>query len=222
MPAAWTPEPVWASKRAQTNGVLGVLKHMLSAFASAFGPGDTVMAYTSQKSHVVETLRADATHVQKWADTAAYNLENKFARDCHQRAYRFMEREFTERMGTPRGAPVWVGFDFTVTAALRKDDDTVLVLKIPRSEILLSMYDPWSKSVLDGWCVDHDVPWGLHLGNPCRCPDERRNASWKSIFNVSGPPTDWQGVMDRIDPQWLVKSYAPGESIPEARIAAAE
>lgn len=66
---------------------------MLSALESAFGPGSDVEVYTNQKRRVVETLLAGDTHVQRWADTAAYDLPNRFSRNKHRRAYRWMERE---------------------------------------------------------------------------------------------------------------------------------
>lgn len=189
---------------------------MLSALESAVGPGDTVEVYTSQKSHVVETLVAGKTHVQKWADTAAYNLPQRFARHSHKRAYRWMEREYAQRMRAPAGAPIWVGFDLARTVRHRKDGDTVLVLSVPRSELLLSMYEPWWQSVLEGWCADHDEHWGLHFHWPCRCTGRRRRETWKTIFDLAGSPTEWQGVLDRIEPGWVVKAYAPGEDAPAA------
>jgi hypothetical protein len=75
-----------------------VHKNMLFALESAFGPGDAVEFYTSQKDHVVETLRAGATHVQHWANTAAYDLPDRFRRHSDRRAYRWMEREYGQRV----------------------------------------------------------------------------------------------------------------------------
>jgi hypothetical protein len=66
-----------------------------------------------------------------------------------------MEREYRERMRPPVGTPVWVGFNLATTMMLRKPDDFVLVLRVPRDELLLSMYEPWWQSVLEGWCHDH-------------------------------------------------------------------
>lgn len=191
---------------------------MLSALEAAFGPDDVVEVYTSQKSHAVEALRANATHVQAWANTAAYDRPDRFSRHAHKRAYRWMEREYAERVHPPAGAPVWVGFDLARTVRHRRDG-SVLVLRVPRSELLLSMYEPWWQSVLEGWCADHDEHWGLHDRWPCACTGRRRRESWNRIFDLSGVPTEWQGVLDRIEPQWVVRMYAPGEEVPVAAAA---
>jgi len=161
----------------------------------------------------METLVAGVMHVQKWADTAAYNLPDRFRRHAHKRAYRWMAREYAQRMHLPGGAPVWVGFDFPRTVRHRKDGDATVVLLVPRAELLLSMYEPWWRSVLEGWCTDHDEHWGLHDRWPCACDGKHRRETWKTIFDMTGSPTEWQGVLDRIEPQWVVKIYASGEDI---------
>ena len=175
---------------------------------AAFGPGQTVQVYSSQEARVIETLRRGATHVQNWMDTAAYDLADRFRRRAHKRAYRWMEREFTKRIRKPVGAPIWVSFDLTGKLSRQKEGYTILALDVPRSELLLSSYKPWSEDVLDGWCLDHcDEPYGVRLGPPCACTGRRRRESWTGIFDVGGTPADWQGVLDRIEPNWVTKFF---------------
>lgn len=123
-------------------------------------------------------------------------------------------------MRSPAGAPVWVGLDLATTVMLRKPDDFVLVLRVPRDELLLSMYEPWWQSVLEGWCPDHDEHWGLHLGWSCGCPGKRRRETWKKIFDLAGAPKEWQGVLDHIEPGWVVKTDGPDEEAARVLLAA--
>jgi hypothetical protein len=187
------------------------------ALDTAFGPGDTVEVYTSQKNRVLDTLRSGETHVQPWANTAAYDLPDRFRRHAHKRAYLWIAREYAVHIAPPVGALVWVGFNLVRTVECRKADDAVLILRVPRSILLLSMYEPWWRSVLEGWCTDHDVDWGLHDRWPCACTGHRRRESWETILTVTGNPADWQGVLDRLEPSWLVAAYGPGEEVSGVR-----
>jgi hypothetical protein len=45
--------------------------------------------------------------------------------------------------------------------------------------------------------------------------DASAKRGWTTV-DLSGVPTDWQGVLDRIESDWFVKADAAGEQVPSS------
>jgi len=59
-------------------------------------------------------------------------------------------------------------------------------------------------SVLEGYCLEHDVP------NPkrtamCSCTGKARRASWDELLNIKGEPTEWLAIIPKIEPRMLLR-----------------
>ncbi len=203
--------------RASSTGDGGPVVHdtasrMLYAMERAFGPGDRVTVYSEQRNEVADRLSRGVTHFQPWSSSAAYDksMGREFCQ-AHKRGYFWMAREFKLRMGRPLiAAPVWLSFDYETMAPIselykkRKAIEKIIALEVPRSELLLSMLDPWINRVLAGWCLDEEIP-KLRQAPTCECTGARRRETWARIFDISATPADWQAVVDRIEPAWLTK-----------------
>lgn len=167
-----------------------------------------MIVHSAQRHDVVERLIAGETHIQSWERSAAYDLANRWSRLKHKRAYFWMGHHYEQRMRRALpAAPVWGSFDYDEIAALqriygREANESVVTLHIPRSELLLSMYEPWVKYVLEGYCIGDQQAFRPRFA--CEHSGRVRRASWNSIFDLSSAPKDWQAVFDRIEPTWLV------------------
>jgi len=185
---------------------------MLDATQPADGVVDFVEVYSAQRNDVVTKLQNGDPHVQSWNRIAAYDSGlGRMSRVAHKRAYFWMASEYRARMGHPLiAAPVWVGFDRENATqhhqlGPRRTVEKLLVLQVPRTEILISNYAPWESHILWGLCLEHNRDYFEFLERmKCRCTGRRRRESWREIFEL--PPTDTplQGVMDRIKPEWLL------------------
>jgi hypothetical protein len=70
--------------------------------------------------------------------------------------------------------------------------------------MLLSDYERWRDYVLEGICLDHDRSRrSIMPGAHCACTGRRRRESWRGIFALPEDVLKWQGILDRIEPEWL-------------------
>lgn len=174
---------------------------------------DYITVYSEQSLAVAQIVSSGQLHMQPWGNSAAYALASKGTANAHKRAYLWMASEFEKRMGRRLpAAPVWVGFDLRKVMSLRnayrdrKVNERILELSIPRSELLISMYEPWCTQILEGHCIGDVVP-RLNFRGKCSHPGKQRRQTWESIFNLSSDPNHWQGITDRIEPDWLVRVH---------------
>jgi len=127
-----------------------------------------------------------------------------------------MAREYAQRMGRPlTAAPVWLSFDYDKTVSAqsvwgRETIEQVITVEIPTHEVLFAMHEPWMSNVLEGWCLDEPVP-PLKMRFSCPHAGKERRESWAGIFDLGNDPMCWQGVTDRIEPEWL--RAVNGESV---------
>jgi hypothetical protein len=178
----------------------------------------TVTMHSAQRLKVVEKLLQGKTHKQPWSEAAPYDLtRSRLWRSQHKRAYFWMVREFEKRMRRPLAtAPVWLSFDYDTTSQVqyaygREAIERIITLDVPTDEVLFAMHEPWMTHVLAGYCIEDEIPRlpvrfdrsGMRFCAACEHTGRARRASWESIFSLSGDPTKWQGIVDRIEPQWL-------------------
>lgn len=186
----------------------------VDALRAAFGASGIVEVYTAQRHNVRDKLLRREVHIQPWSASAAHDRELPLlTRINHRRGYLFMAREFERRMGHPlTEAPVWVGFDLEATRGSqalypqRAQNESILTLAVPFDELLLSTYNPWIYDILDCFCIDRGhKAFGFRFpALRCGCTGRQRRDSWLSIFDLSRNPKEWQGVIDRIEPSWLI------------------
>jgi len=186
---------------------------MLSALEAAFGPGETVRVYSEQRNDVIARLVAGDDHVQPWLKSAAYDTSiGRDLRIAHKRGYFWIAREYEARMGVALpAAPIWVGFNREKFLRSHRSDarritsEKILVLDVPRCEMLLSDYDGWSKYILAGVCLENESEFISTLtGRTCTCIGRQRRETWQGIFQISEDPKSWQGIVPRFQASWLV------------------
>lgn len=133
------------------------------------------------------------------------------ARSCVTRidgAYLWMRSEFETRMKKHVASGlVWLWFGDglspgRIEGIRRKDDEHLVHLRVPVSEVLLSLHADWQHVL---W--DDQIPNLATRGKAVLEPvtKESKLASWNTIFDIS-PTTDvdeLQGVVDRIEPEWV-------------------
>lgn len=178
-------------------------------------PANIITVYSAQKKPVTAALLGGQRHVQPWAKSAAYDLPNRPNRHAHRRAYMWMASQFERRTGQSlQTAPVWLSFDLKTVLHFhnlytdRNVTENVLELRIPASELLISMYQPCCEQILEGQCTTHRAPRPNLRLTPCKHRGKVRRQTWEAIFNLSQNPHDWQAIAKHIEPHWLVGVHA--------------
>ena len=169
-----------------------------------------VRCFSVQHRSVVEKLERGDVHCQPWLRSAAY-MGTPCDPDgrCHRRGYLWMASQYAKRMGCRlRTAPVWVSFASSKAFCSVKDFEVevVLELTIPRSELLISQYfrppsDNWERVLANSSFLAHACFDSLDRISKRRA----KRATWERLFILSDDPSDWQGVVDRFEPRWLVR-----------------
>ena len=165
-------------------------------------------AFSVQHHIVAERLEGGQTHRQPWLRSAAYtDTPGDPTGLRHRRAYFWMASQYAKRMGRRlHSAPIWMSFSLKNALAGVKDPDeeVILELRIPASEILTSQYyrspsHKWERVLYGESCCMHD------LGENCYHIDHHaKRQTWDTLFDLTGNSNDWQGTADRLEPQWLV------------------
>jgi hypothetical protein len=187
---------------------------MESAPTSRLAATQTVTAYSEQSNDVAAKLEAGERHVQPWSESAAYNPRvHRLVRIAHKRGYIWIAKQYELRTGQPlQAAPVWVAFDLETIMDLRgptmfpqrRVDSRVVALEIPHSAVLYSRHFLWTERVLRGVCLHHGESATFNpTGTTCRCTARSRRTSWEGIFSLPDDRSEWQGIVDRIEPTWF-------------------
>lgn len=97
------------------------------------------------------------------------------------------------------------------------ETEVVLELSIPALEILQSQYyrspsEKWERVLYGVPCCRHESGETCHHVLTCH----GIRATWETLFDLTGGPTDWQGIVDRIEPHWLVARLTSEPIIPRA------
>lgn len=159
--------------------------------------------YTVQENDVIERLAAGETHFQAWERSAAVTGTPRDLEGVrHKEAYEFIAKEFPHRTNLPMtGAPI---FCFRDRESVLQFSDVgkpsgLLTLEVPDSQVLLHNYDFWAKTILWGWCGEHDI---IDCPNP-----ECKENSWRAQgFETPEDIRRQQAILNRIEPEWVVRN----------------
>lgn len=176
-----------------------------------------IQAFSVQHHIVAERLEGGQIHRQPWLKSAAYaGTPADPTGLLHRRAYLWMASQYAKRMGRRlHSAPVWMTFSKTHAFNCVKvpDEEVVLELCVPVSEVLVSQYDrsssqKWERVLWGESCCVHDFAESCH--HVVRRQAIR--ATWEVLFVLTGDSKDWQGIIDRIEPQWVVGRISRGDT----------
>jgi hypothetical protein len=160
-----------------------------------------MIVYTLQAAEVVARLLAGRTHVQLWDQSAVAGTPKDPDGSKHRRAYEWIARAYIRITGHDMAAaPVFVTEDkaSAVRGAAVGPSSRLLTLDVPADRILLHDSGFFAKTMLWGDCPEHG-PWGAF----CPSPD-CLETSWALVLTVPSSSAQRQGVVDRIEPEWVV------------------
>lgn len=162
---------------------------------------DRITLYTAQENGIVERLEAGEVHVQPWDQSSAVKGTPRDKSGVYHRpAYEYLVSRFRIRMGASiNGAPIFTLADKDTILKFKDagSPSKLLTLEVPTSEILRTDYDVWASKVLFGFCVHHELFCAF---------DACKIQSWDAaLFNWPSDPTKCQGVLNRIEPDWVIR-----------------
>ena len=173
-----------------------------------FDSDNIIQAFTVQHHTVAECLESGQIHRQPWIKSAAFTTTpSDPTGQLHRRAYLWMASQFAKRKSRRlHSAPIWIGFSADRALACIKDCETVVLqVAIPASEVLLSQYyrsptEKWERVLWGEPCCTHEFLQTCIHGSSLRS----KRLSWETLFLLTGDPTDWQAIVDRLEPHWLI------------------
>jgi len=177
-----------------------------------------MIVYTVQHENVCDMIRKGGAYFPEWHRTRPFNpsLDARGTnrqgapspelldrvRPQRQRAYFWMAKEYALIKGRRTIRALVYGFlEKSDAENLLEDDEVLLTLDIPDSDLLYSQHQAWSTEILAGVRVTprseeiaRRMPAGLALED-----------NWATIFDVTDYTETLQVVFDRIEPHWVVK-----------------
>jgi len=169
-----------------------------------------------QRKRVVDRFRLDQTHIQLLEHAAHSDptLE-QYHRIIRTVTDSWLVKQFEQRMKwRPRGPLLWCWFEnealYQKLDGTRKHDDEHLVhLRVPVSELLISLHAGWSKVLLDVQSAWHTAQL---MGTEIEPPDPAKFGWEGAVFGISDDEcvSNLQASIDRIEPAWRGSTVSLG------------
>ncbi|RVU73118.1 MULTISPECIES: DUF3841 domain-containing protein [Lactobacillus] len=160
-----------------------------------------MIVWTIQPWSVWVQLKTHGFANTKIENSMMLDLQHKFdsfPNDNNQRAYDWMVKQMKERIGNPPVGveyPYWCWYKWDGEHKLKVkdfrsfDDQAVIELDIPSSELLLSDFDAWHHP-LNNWFLpsdlDHEEIYEPEEAEFEKNPTQaRKEKSWQNLFDIS-------------------------------------